>query len=131
MARYRGSDIDEFIQRRCQMQFRFPATLAVAALIGPIGQTEAHAWFQFSNKTSKPVYVAFVRYKPDCEGGVPWEKRGWWRLEPGQTKTVQGESITNRYSYYYAESEDRTLLWTSSSPVTCLPQPAFTWCWNT
>ena len=62
---------------------------------------------------------------------MPWEKRGWWRIDPGQTKTVQGDAITNRYSYYYAESEGRTWLWTSSSPVTCMPQPAFTWCWNT
>jgi len=105
--------------------------LALAALLTPIGQTGAWAWFKFSNKTSKPLYVAFVRYEPGCEGGVLWEKRGWWRLETGQIKTVQGGAITNRYSYFYAESDDRAWVWSSSGPGSCFPQPAFTWCWNT
>jgi uncharacterized membrane protein len=105
--------------------------LALAALLAPVGQTGAWAWFKFTNKTSKPLYVAFVRYEPGCEGGVLWEKRGWWRLETGQTKTVQGGAITNRYSYFYAESDDRTWVWTSGGPGSCFPQPAFTWCWNT
>lgn len=113
------------------MRFHMSVGLALAAVLSPLAQSEAWAWFKFSNKTSKPVYVAFVHHKPGCEGGVPWEKRGWWRLEPGQTKTVQGDAITNRYSYYFAESDDRAWVWTSGGPVACLPQPAFTWCWNT
>jgi uncharacterized membrane protein len=113
------------------MSCRMWKILAALALLAPVGQSEARAWFRFTNKTTKPVYVAFVRHSPGCEGGVPWEKKGWWRIDPGQTKTVQGDKITNRYSYYYAESDDRTLVWTSASPSTCLPQPAFTWCWNT
>ncbi|MEO6809049.1 MAG: DUF1036 domain-containing protein [Isosphaeraceae bacterium] len=113
------------------MRFLVSMGLTLAAILAPVGQTEAWAWFKFTNKTSKPVYVAFVRYEPGCEGGVLWEKRGWWRLETGQTKTVQGTSITNRYSYYYAESDDRAWTWTSAGPSSCFPQPSFTWCWNT
>lgn len=70
-----------------------------------------------------------VKHDRSC-GRVPWRKQGWWRLEPGQTKTVDGARITNRYSYFYAESSDGTLKWESNSSVACVSNRAFRACWS-
>ena len=86
--------------------------------------------FQFTNETAKTVYVTFQWYSPDtCAGYGNWETRGWWGLYPGETKTVYGANLlfVNRTFYFYAESYDRTMIW--SGPFsTCTPITAFDWC---
>lgn len=100
--------------------------VALGALISP---SDSSAAFRFSNKTSKTLYVMYVRHDRSCPG-IPWRKQGWWRLNPGQTKTVDGARITNRYSYFYAQSSDGRLKWEGSSPVACVTNQAFRACWN-
>jgi uncharacterized membrane protein len=89
---------------------------------------DAHAWFKFKNGTSTTVWVSFQWYSPGCPDGGDWETRGWWKLDPGQTKTVFGSDLqsVDSYYYYYAEASDGG---TWSGPFdTCLPQSAFDWC---
>ena len=111
------------------MRLFLTASVVLTALISPLSQTETSAAFRYSNQTSKPIYVMHVRHDRSC-AGIPWRKQGWWRLEPGQTVTADGSSITNRYSYFYAESSDGTLKWESDSPVACVTNRAFQACWN-
>lgn len=111
------------------MRLFLTVCVALAALTCPLTQNETSAAFRYANKTSKPIYVMHVRHDRSCRG-VPWRKQGWWRLEPGQTKTVDGAPITNRYSYFYAQSSDGTLKWQSNNPVACVTNRAFKACWT-
>lgn len=106
-------------------------SLLVTLLIALLLATDAHAWFKFRNKTSVTIWVAFQWSSPSCSDGGEWETKGWWKLEPGQTKTVFGQNLqnVNTYYYYYAEASDGSV-W--SGPFdTCVPQSAFDWCLNT
>jgi len=59
----------------------------------------------FRNKYHSTVWVAIMRYNPDkCGEYGNWQTKGWWRLDPGQTK--QAFSTTNRYACFYAEADD-------------------------
>jgi len=103
---------------------------ALCALVCLGGATKAHAWVQFCNGTDVTIWTTYEWYAPSCaaEDGSSWEKKGWWSLTPGQCKTVYGASISNRYSYYYAEGGG--LAW--AGPYnTCTPWTAFDWCDNT
>ena len=63
------------------------------------------AWdVHFINGHSRRVQLAICFYQPNpcSQYGEPWGTRGWWILEPGQSKYVA--DTNNRYFYYYAES---------------------------
>jgi uncharacterized membrane protein len=96
-------------------------------LAAVLASNGAYAWFNFRDKTSATIWVAFQRYSPRRPNGGDWETKGWWRLEPGQTKTVFGKDLqsVNTYYYYYAESNDGAV-W-SGPYSTCVPQSAFDW----
>ncbi len=82
-------------------------------------------WLQYSNQYSHGLYLAVGYYQPDCD--VQWASEGWWRLEPGQTKTVL--YTTNDYSTFYAEA-DNGAFWAGPYGVD-LPYHAFDdWCWD-
>jgi uncharacterized membrane protein len=105
--------------------------LAAALALMAVDATQAHAWFQFTNQTDQPVYVAFQSYSPSCSGN--WETRGWWLLNPGESKIVFGgdlQQVGSTFFYYYAESADGTLVWNGAFP-TSVPTSAFVWCLNT
>src|SRR6188768_2403614 len=88
--------------------------------------------FRFCNFYPSTVWVAFQWYHPPtCDGGDPWITRGWWKLVPGQCKTVFGSDLqdVNTFYYWYAEAADGAV-W-SGPFMTCVPQQAFTWCLNT
>ena len=102
---------------------RFLILLATLSIV--CAPSAAQAWFKFRNKTSATVWVSFLWYSPGCSDGGDWTKKGWWKLEPGQIKTVFGSDLqsVNTYYYYYAESSDGTK-W--SGPFnTCVPQSAY------
>src|SRR5687768_4306146 len=46
--------------------------------------------FAISNMYSTTVWAMFEWHHPDCIDGGDWRKRGWWRIEPGQTSVVYG-----------------------------------------
>jgi len=84
-------------------------------------------WLQYHNGYGPRIWVAVGYYSPGCEDGSNWAKKGWWRLDAGETKTVLW--TTNTYSTFYAEAEDGAF-W-AGPYVTDLPFPAFDWCWFT
>ena len=84
-------------------------------------------WLRYANKYSSGLWLAVGYYHPNCPDGGDWAKKGWWRLEPGDAKTVL--STTNDYSTFYAEADDGAV-W--SGPYGAdLPSSAFDWCWPT
>jgi uncharacterized membrane protein len=113
------------------MSKKLVVSLMAALLISLLSATDANAWFRFRNKTNTTVWVAFQWYSPNCDNGSDWAVAGWWKLSPGQTKTVFGSDLqsVNAYYYYYAEGADGTV-W--AGPYnTCTPIKAFNWCDNT
>jgi uncharacterized membrane protein len=104
--------------------------LAATAALCITAAGKAHAWVQFCNATNVTIWTSYSWYAPSCaaEDGSLWEKAGWWSLTPGQCKIVYGPSISNRFSYYYAEGGG--LVW--AGPFgDCATNSAFDWCDNT
>lgn len=82
---------------------------------------------RFTSNYPHTLWVAIMYYEPECEFG-DWIKKGWWRLEPGQSATVYGGhlAIRNRYYCFYAQASDGAR-W--SGPYTrFVPYQAFAWC---
>jgi uncharacterized membrane protein len=63
------------------------------------------AWY-FMNAYPKTAWVTIMWYEP-CENGN-FRKKGWWKLYPGQFKTVFGDDLedVNRYFYFHAQASD-------------------------
>lgn len=82
----------------------------------------------FRNRYPKGLWVAIMYYSPGCSDGGDWEKKGWWRLTPGQRKVVYGGDLAdlNRYYCFYAEADDGAV-W-AGPYVRFLPYQAFDWC---
>lgn len=61
------------------------------------------------------LYVAYMRLdRTSCSGGDGFNAIGWFRVEPGGSRTVyNGDVNYNRYWAYYAESSDGTT-WTGN-----------------
>ena len=51
------------------------------------------------------------------------ESQGWYHLAPGECVTLFGPGLTQRYYYYYAQTEGGT--WTGTFPI-CVSNRAFT-----
>jgi uncharacterized membrane protein len=62
----------------------------------------------FWNAYGKTVNVAIMYYRPNCPDGGDWIKKGWWVLQPGQSKVPYGGNLSslNRYFLYVAEAVD-------------------------
>jgi uncharacterized membrane protein len=58
----------------------------------------------YNNAYKSGIWLVIGYYSPGCPDGGNFAKKGWWRLEPGQSATVL--STTNEYSYFYAEADD-------------------------
>jgi uncharacterized membrane protein len=102
----------------------------VVSLVAALGSTTgADAWFKFNNKTNVTVWVAFQWFSPSCAAEGKWRTKGWWKLLPGQTKTVFGSDLQSASKYYYWYAEGGGLVW--AGPFnTCVPNTAFEWCLN-
>ena len=111
------------------MRKLFSAAVALIAVLA--SGTSADAWFKFRNKTDVTVWVTFQWYSPSCSDGSEWKTKGWWKLDPGQIKTVFGSDLqsASKYYYWYAEASDASK-WLGPFD-TCVPNTAFTWCLNT
>jgi hypothetical protein len=83
----------------------------------------------FRNDTNSTIWLAFASYSPGCEGGVNWEKKGWYEVRTGQTAKVWTGWAGGDCFLYYAE-DDNGHVWAGPHP-TQVPWNAFTWCWNT
>ena len=115
--------------RGCARRVAVLACVSFALLFG----SNAHAWWKFCNKTSKTVSVSIVYHDDSCwDSGYPWVIRGWWTMAQGGCKTVYGGDLQDNTGdyFYYAESSDGTLVWTSNTNTHTVPFSAFEWCWN-
>ena len=81
----------------------------------------------FSNGHTHRVQLAIKFYEPACSqySGRPWGTRGWWLIDPGQSKYVL--ETNNRYMYRYAECVTCGRVWAGDSPTPVRP-PAFDSC---
>src|SRR4051794_8180319 len=64
----------------------------------------------FQNNTPDGMYLAFLRWDPDCPGGdpgQPFSGHGWYRIESGQTVEVWAGKVGSWHLWwgYYAESD--------------------------
>lgn len=110
---------------------------ALAAIAGTslslLLSADAHAWWKFCNKTPKKVSVSIVYHESSCwESNYPWVIKGWWVMTPGLCKTVYGGDLQDNTGdyFFYAESSDGLLVWTSNTNVHTVPSNAYEWCWN-
>src|SRR5262249_15372003 len=101
--------------------------------LGVLFSSSAHAWWKFCNKTSKTVSVSIICHDDGCwDSGYPWLIQGWWTIASSQCKTVYGGDLQDNTGdyFFYAESSDGTLVWTSNTNTHQVPFSAFAWCWN-
>lgn len=80
------------------------------------------------NKYYQDVYVAILYPNSSCQPNSHWAKQGWWRIAPGQTKTVVGGDLSPEYMYYvHALSVDGTTWGDGATWDTC-PNEGFNMC---
>lgn len=84
----------------------------------------------FHNNHNEKIFVAFAFVHQGCEGGVNWEKKGWYGINPGGTTKVWTGWVGGSKFFYFAEASDRSPAW-SGQFFTQMPPRAFSWCWNT
>lgn len=87
--------------------------------------------FAFCNQYSTTIWVMFEWHHANCSDGGDWEKKGWWRIEPGQTAVAYGGDLAdlNACSYYYAHAADGRE-WAGPF-AEYVPPRVFDWCTNT
>jgi hypothetical protein len=84
----------------------------------------------FTNKVNETVWVAYAFHVSGCEGGVDWEKKGWYQIAPGATAKVYTGWAGGSTFFFYAEGDNASPVWAGPF-FTHLPWNAFDWCWNT
>jgi uncharacterized membrane protein len=63
------------------------------------------AQLKFQNSQDHPIHVAIAYYEND-ESFTGWFSRGWYELEPGETKVlIAGDLEYNTYFFYAQDSE--------------------------
>ena len=64
-----------------------------------------------------------------CGAYGNWGTRGWWRVDPGQTKLVWVGNTLNRYYAYYAHAADGAI-WSGDRGPVYVYHEAFDSCLN-
>jgi uncharacterized membrane protein len=64
-----------------------------------------------------------------CGSYGNWGTRGWWRVDPGQTKLVWVGNTLNRYYAYYAHAADGAI-WSGDRGPVYVYHEAFDSCLN-
>ncbi len=83
---------------------------------------------KFSNHYRVRLSVAIMWYTPNCPDGGDWTKKGWWTIDPGQSKIASGLDLAdvNRYWCYFARATDGAF-W-AGDIARMAPSRAFDWC---
>lgn len=106
-----------------------------AIVVAILGTTPARAWVKFKNSTDQVVFVATAAssvsgfgcgWDDGCSGDGDPKTKGWWRLEPNQTKTVSSENWGNALWWFHAVG-DNGLVWTGDDSF-CTENTAFSLC---
>ena len=84
----------------------------------------------FRNKYPNSVWVCYMYYSSArCGAYGNWGTRGWWKIDPGQSKLVWVGNTLNRYYAYYAKAADGAQWTVQYGPVYVYHQ-AFDSCLN-
>ncbi len=77
------------------------------------------AGLSFRNNTSETIYLCLANrvsgststsvgaYSLPAESPSGWRIDGWYRIRPGQTRTIMRGDLDSRYFYYYAHSRSK------------------------
>jgi hypothetical protein len=86
--------------------------------------------FRFVNNYPSRVWAMVDFHDQYCEG-EPWEKVGWFQMDPGESTVpwIGSAGGQSTYWYYFAHAADGAL-WTGPFTVV-VPHQAFEWCENT
>jgi uncharacterized membrane protein len=84
----------------------------------------------FRNRYPSTVWVCIMFYSPArCGAYGNWGTRGWWQIDPGQSKLVWVGNTNNRYYAYYAHAADGAK-WTGQYGPVYVYHQAFDSCLN-
>lgn len=67
------------------------------------------------------VWVAIIYPNDDCS--PRWGKKGWWRLDPNQTKTVVSGDLSPHWMYYVHADDGGDTNWGDEIPAACPDAP--------
>jgi hypothetical protein len=86
---------------------------------------------RLTNEHSSTVWAMIEWSHPNCPDGGDWEKKGWWRMEPGESKVAYADDLddVNLWWYGFAHAADGTV-WGGEFPE-LVPTGAFQWCEHT
>lgn len=92
---------------------------------GTVGSSQYYN-VNIHNSTNRPIWVA-VHYGANCHELIGrsfcsklvlWQTRGYWKIEPGQPKTLvlagKGSAVINRFIYFHAQ-DDQGRVWGRSN----------------
>jgi uncharacterized membrane protein len=82
----------------------------------------------FVNGYSSPVSICLVWYSPGCPS-PPFEKAGWWKLDPREAGTVLYGAYGSKYFYFYAKALDGGY-WGEPNRTVMVRNEAFRYCAN-
>jgi hypothetical protein len=84
--------------------------------------------WKVTNRSRHEAYVAMLYRNEGC--GTKWAKKGWWHLNPGETKTILGSDMRQDTVYYLHAHTPNGLTWGTEATRTPCPSQAFNWCDN-
>lgn len=107
-----------------------PLIAAVLVFAAFLSGHAAHAALVYCNRTQQPIEAALGYRGPMVDGVSSWISEGWWRIEPGQCSRVYGQSLKQRFYFYYgiakiAQSPDKQPIVWSGKFRFCTDAKAF------
>ncbi|MFI1205335.1 DUF1036 domain-containing protein [Streptomyces sp. NPDC020883] len=84
----------------------------------------------FVNQHYSSIWAMVEWYRPNCPDGGDWIKKGWWKIDAGQSAVVYGGDVreVNQYWYCYAHSIDGYQWPGTDGFPELVPINAFEWC---
>ena len=79
------------------------------------------AQLKFQNSQDHPIHVA-VAYFEDDDSFTGWFSRGWYELEPGETKVLISGDLEYDTYYFYAE-DSRGAEWKGAGKYSFIVEP--------
>ncbi|MEO0496785.1 MAG: DUF1036 domain-containing protein [Pseudomonadota bacterium] len=93
--------------------------VTLAAVLGTVGTSSAHASLKACNETNVRASVA-IGYREADE----WVSEGWWVVPPGECKTVIGDDLVLKRYYWRATGKGQN--WSTSRFMFCASREVFT-----
>jgi len=81
------------------------AKVFIGVLCGLLSVNYSYAQLKFRNSQDHPIDVAVAYYEND-EAFTGWYSRGWYHLEPGETKVLIGGDLQYSTYYFYAKDSE-------------------------